>query len=116
MIRLLFSPLAYAVFLVGTEHVLKYYGALPIVSLHVMPQMAGNLKSPKGVHKQHQVKIDLKEKTILFLSLVMVAEIEEIARNIKEVVDTVKIIEHLLSNKFCTGYQEKAFILKCIFK
>lgn len=42
----------------------------------------------------------------------MVAEILEIAQNIKEVVDTIKTTEHLLSNKFCTGYPEKGFYFK----
>lgn len=46
----------------------------------------------------------------------MVAEILEIAQNIKEVVDTIKTAKHLVSNKFCTGYAKKAFILKCFFK
>jgi len=54
--------------------------------------------------------------TTLSLSLLLLAEILEIAQSNKEVVDTIKTTEHLLSNKFCTGYPEKAFILKYIFK
>jgi len=46
----------------------------------------------------------------------MVAELSEIAQNNKDVVDTIKISEHLFSNKFCRGYPEKAFVLKSIFK